>query len=464
MGRANSLLFPLVLAIALAWQWPARAEWSASLPLLKACTPATPPVLPKRWRAVGLLMPFLQGQLDVGEFEYDGALPAMRATVYGLESGAADILITQNDTYLLLGPHRSPTRCISLGHKLRVPSAQWLSSQSVCLGESPLASQAVQWWQNSDFDVARYWFTAKSRLPWRSLFVKRSLDPAVIGDYAMTYFPTFTPLPQTNLSALQNLCAAKAEPNRAEGLSETPSARELMTIRNEAAEAERGSRVGELIPGLSHDACSRMTPDRWPDRFVMTAIVSPLRVDDAPYSTLIYYDWSQTRTLLIMPFHGDPPALQGILSLKQQVGYRLHFSAPASKTGVCRPDLPGVIRPDWMKVASCECRGVISGNPALGPNGDTQILSCPIKMQEPRIMWSWYTTQGQPMMFMEARPNEGSGVMLADYYGWIPGQTGQAGDFALPAECKAPENLGSTPADATPSFSNPSCSDCHTTR
>src|SRR5271156_6225165 len=79
---------------------PASAEWSASLPMLAACRPAAPPELPPRWRAVSLMMPFLDGQLDVGEFIYDSALPALRATVYGLQSGAVALLITENDTYL----------------------------------------------------------------------------------------------------------------------------------------------------------------------------------------------------------------------------------------------------------------------------------------------------------------------------------------------------------------------------
>jgi hypothetical protein len=439
---------------------PARGEWSASLPLFKACTPATPPNLSTRWRAVGLLMPLVQGQLDVGEFEYDGALPAFRASVYGLESGAADLLITQKTTYLLLGPHRTPTRCLSLGPRLRVPSAQWLESDAVCVGEAPLAGQAVQWWQKSGFDVARYWFTAKSRVPWRSLFVKRTLDPAVIGDYAMTYFPAFTPLPDGNLSVLQDFCARKSEPYRGPEFNATPTARDLMAVRNEAAEAERETRIGELIPGFGRQGCSHSTPAQWPDRFVATAFVTPLRIDDTPYSTVIYYDWSQAQTLLILPFHRSPPVLQGILSLKRQVGYRIHFSPPGSRSGVCRPDIPGVIRPDWMKAASCACRGVIDHNQALSPDGETQIMSCPIKMQEPRIMWSWYTAAGRPVLFMEAQPNEGSGVMLADYDDWVPGQTDQANVFQLPAACTAVD-----PEDkSVPTFANVSCSACHTTR
>jgi hypothetical protein len=446
----------LAACIALASHLPARAEWSASLPLFKACMPATWPRLPDRWRAVGLMLPLMQGQIDVGEFVYDGALPAMRATVYGLESGAVDILITDKDTYVLQGPHSAPESCVSLGPKLRPPSAQWLTSDSVCVGEAPLATHAVQWWEKPGFDTARYWFSTDSRLPWRTSFVARTLDPAIVGDYAMTFFPTFTPLPATDLTALRDRCAATAKPAAATDIADTPTARELMALGDKAAEAERSTRIGELMPGLGHDACARMTPARWPDRFITTAMVTPIKINDPPYSTLIYYDWNDAVTQLILPFHKNPPVLQGVISLKDRVGYRLHFSPSAPNGGVCVPDLPGVVRPDWMSVDSCKCRGVFGRNSALSPNAESQIMSCPIKMQGQRTMWSWYRTDGAPIMFMEAQP-EGSGVMLADYDDWVPGITGQPSDFALPAACKT-EN-----STAVPTFANASCAACHTT-
>ena len=443
------------------WTVPASAEWSASLPMLAACRPATPPELPQRWHAVGLMMPFLDGQLDVGEFVYDGALPAMRATVYGLQSGAVDLLITENDTYLLSGPHRSPTQCTALGRKLRPPSAQWLATESVCVGEAPLEEQAVQWWQKGGFEPARYWVSTGSRLPWRTSFVSRALDPAIIGDYAMTYFPAFTPLPQTDLAALRDRCAATAKPGGAGISAAVPTARELMAIGDEAGEAERKERLAALIPGLSHGACARVNPVRWPDRFVMTAMVTPIKVNDNPYSALIYYDWNGAQTQLVLPFHGSPPILQGIISLKQQVGYRLRHHQSGKDT--CAADLPGIVRPDWMTAASCECKGVVGRDSTLSPHGDSQILSCPIKGQGGRIMWTWYATNGRPIMFVEAMPQSG-GVMLADYGDWVPGQTGRASDFELPKICTPANDQDHAPAGDAPSFSGVSCSDCHTTR
>jgi hypothetical protein len=456
-------IIPWVLALAgmALWLQPARADWSASLPLFTPCNPSAAPEMPERWRAAGLMMPFLQGQLDVGEFIYDGALPAMRASVYGLESGAVDLLITADDTYVLTGPHRAPQHCKSVGRKLRLPSAQWLSGPAVCLGEAPVAGRAAQWWQKTGFDPARYWMSSATRLPARAAFLHRTLDPAVIGDYAMTYFADFTPLPQTGLAALRDLCAHADPADDAAGAA-TPTTRDLMAVPNPEGEAERVARIAVLIPGLSHEACARASMPQWPDRYVMTAIITPIKMTEYPYPTLIYYDWSKAETLLVLPFHGSPPVLQGVISLKKRIGYRIKLPAGGGDAK-CAPILPGIVRPDWMKAAACECRGVIGRNTALGADEDTEILSCPIKAQGQRVMWNWYTAAGRPVMFTEAMP-EGGGVMLADYADWLPGQTGQPSDFELPKICTpASADTSGAASVAGSSFSNVSCSDCHTT-
>jgi hypothetical protein len=465
MGASRALpLWRSVAAIllAVACYHSATAASPAALPTFNSCEPATAPQLPPRWRAVGLMMPFERGQLDVGEFIYDSTVPALRARVYGLESGAVDLLITNKGSYLIDTTAGSSARCTSLGAELRPPSAQWLTSLSVCVGESPLGAHAVQWWQKPGFDPTRYWFSNATHLPWRALFLSRSLDPAIIGDYAMTYFPVFTPLPATDLAALRHHCAATARPIHAAHLSPTPTARDLMTLGNKTAEAERSKRIDELIPGLSLDACSRMKPPRWPDHFVTTALVTPIRITDNPYSALIYYDWSDARTQVVLPFQGSPPVQQGIISLKDRVGYRMKFSS-SNRPSVCAAVLPGIVKPNWMTAASCQCRGVLARNSALSPNADTQILSCPIKTQGNRTMWSWYTTEGEPTLFFEAAP-QGTGVMLADYHDWLPGQTGRPSDFALPQACE-PSDPSAAEADKAPaSFANTSCSDCHTTQ
>jgi hypothetical protein len=436
---------------------PARAEWSASLPALAACTVARPE-LPARWRAVALMMPFHEGQLDIGEFVYDGSLPAMRASVYGLESGAVDLLITNGDSYRLTGPHHAPTGCTSLGRRWRVPSAHWLSDKAVCVGRKKLAARVVRWWKmpGRGEQATYHWFTASTRLPWRSLFLRPAAEPAVIGDYAMTYYPEFAPLAQTNLSSLLDLCGAKAAARDAEATAPVPPARELMDLANEVPEAEREERIGALIPGLSHQGCARMTAVRWPDKFIMTAMLTPIRFDEAPYSSMIYYDWRQAETQLAVMFQGQgqTPKLQGVVSLKKGIGYRVDLDA--SKRPSCDAVFPGIVRPDWMSAAGCRCRGTIAKNSSLGPEAETQILSCPIKDQERRIMWNWYTVGGRPLLFFEAAP-VGGGVMLADYSDWLPGRTGTPTDFKLPPVC-----MPANPNAPAHTRATTSCADCHT--
>jgi len=429
------------------------AQTQISPPQFAACEPATPPELPSRWRAVGLMSPFFIGQIDVGEFVNDDAVPAMRATVYGLESGAVDLLITGADTYLLTGPHDGPTGCTSLGQKFKPPT-QWLAANAICIGEAPVQKTELQWWSTpGPTDRAIwYWFRKKTRLPWRSVFLTHTANPAVIGDYAMTYFPTFTPLQETKLASLRDFCLKHAIKADAAAAS-ARTARDLMAFPNEAADAERLRRIATLIPGLSHAACSGVKPVSWPDRFTTTLILTPQQFGHYPFSAIMYYDWSDTGTQIAGMYRGIPPRPHSVVILKKRIGYSLEHHKPGALA--CDPTYPGTVRPDWMTTAFCQCRGVIDHNPELSPDGIVRIFACPIKWQLNHLMWSWYTPKGDPVMFMEAAASK-VGVMLADYESWFPGVAPPASFFNLPAECSA---IGAIEGR----LSDPSCSDCHTT-
>jgi hypothetical protein len=220
------------------------------------------------------MIPFSRQQLGVGEFIYDSALPAMRATVYGLESGAVDLLITETETYQLSGPHGSPDSCTALGRKFSPPSNRLLSGQAICIGETPLGGMPMQWWKTAAPDGRNKWHLYKtgSRLPWRMIVPAPSTEPAVIGEFAISYFPTFAAIAETNLEQLRDLCVSKGKKANAD-LAAVNSARELMARNREAAGTER---IQELIPGLSRKACSVMTPARWPNQFFTTATISPI--------------------------------------------------------------------------------------------------------------------------------------------------------------------------------------------
>ena len=352
----------------------------------------------------------------------------------------------------------APTGCTSVGRKFSPPSDRWLSTQAACVGEAHLSATDVQWWKTPglDYQATWHWFKTATRLPWRSIFVTPSPDPAVIGDYAMTYFPTFTAVPQTNLSRLRDFCVAEIKRRGAPAPTSGATARALMANPDKAAEAERPERIKALVPGLSHQACSRMTPVRWPEQFVMTGIITPVSFADNPYLSLIYYDWAEAATQFTIMWQGIPPIYKGLIALKKGIGY-----APGrlpSGAFSCQALYPGIVKPDWMSAGACRCKGVLDHNAALNPNDVTQILACPLKWQPNRVDWTWYTTEDHPVVFMEAGARQ-VGAMLADYHAWLPGQKVPAADFSLPKECAPPASL---PADSH--TDSPKCSDCHTVR
>lgn len=441
---------------------PAVAEWSISLPAFPACDPATPPELPDRWRAVAVMQPFLEGQIDVGEFVYDATVPAMRASVYGLETGAVDLLVTEAGSYRLSGPHRAPTQCTALGRMWQVPPARWLSEDAVCIGKTRLAGRIVNWWKMpAHGDRANmHWYDATTNLPWRSMFVRPSREPAILSDYSMSHFPTFEPLKETRLSELRDFCHAQAGTAGAGDGTPPVAVRGLMRTGDAAAEDERRQRIGALVPGVSHGACSRMSAVRWPEQFVSTLVLTPIKFAQPPYSTVLYYDWTQAKTQLALMFAGAKPDFVALVSLKDRIGYRFRRLGP--NAAICDADLPGLLRPDWMSVAGCQCRAVIERTSAFGLDADSQILSCPIKDQRPRIMWNWYTSAGRPLVFFEAAPKSG-GFLLADYRDWLPGKTGKPEDFKLPPICEAkdPSYWWRSGGASRPDYWG--CSDCHTT-
>lgn len=436
-----------------------------ALPHMSRCMPSSKPMLPKRWRAVGLMAPFTKDQLDVGEFVYDGSLPAMRATIYGVESGTADILITKTNTYQLFGPHDAPMRCLALGRRFVPPSRQWLFPKAKCVGEAPVITTPVQWWKMSGGpgEVTTWqWYASATRLPWRTMFATRSDSPAVIGGYSMTYFPTFQEVPDTDLKKLSDFCRSRADHHSEVAAAKADDFRALvMSRRNEAADAERHERIEALVPGLTHRGCSKATLPKWPSRFAMTTFMTPVNINYDPFATEIFYDWDGAHAQRTRMFSPGKSALRTIEALLiSGSGYDIKsFHGGAIK---CRPGFPGIPKPDWASAAQCECKGVIENNPVLSPGEMTQIMTCPTTPTH--ILWVWYRTAGNPVMFMETAAS-GTGISLADYYGWAPYQSIPPGIFDLPRECVAEKKAGARSAggrrDLPARDVNPQCFNCH---
>jgi hypothetical protein len=438
---------------------------STALPILKACHRSTPQVLPDRWRAVGLMFPFDREQLVVGEFVYDAALPAMRATLYGLETGAVDLLITPTETYRIDGPPDSPVDCAALGHTYDPPGRQWVDSKATCDGQAPVGTKNVEWWKwaASDGRAQWQWNAADSGLPWRVMFSSPSREPAVIGEFGMTYFPAFTPIKETNLARLRDFCVAKSrKANAAEAAAK--SVRELMTIGHDRPQAERDRFVQSLIPGLSRNACTRMAEPRWPNHFVMTGILSPVLAKWTPLPTMIYYDWDDTGTMfeLLHEARTVPPTIEIVGILKKGIGYSIERLPDGAFA--CKAANPGAVRPDWMSVANCECKAVLDHNRDLDPGETSQIRACPVKGEGLHVNWAWYSAAGRPILFTEPGAI-GMGLNIADYHDWLPGMKMPADSFALPLLCVRPQDAGLPPVgNGLPAAATSNCSDCHTTR
>jgi hypothetical protein len=389
-------------------------------------------------------------------------VPALRATVDGLESGAVDLLITSTMSYELIGPHAAPTGCRAIG-KLFDPGRRRLPAHAQCVGEAPLMSRTVQWWK-APAEEGRtnwHWYTRSTRLPFRSMFSSPTRKAPIIGDYAMSYFPTFEPVAATALRRLRDFCLKQeAQEPLASPSVPSPNVRDLMAeSHNPDAQAERATRVASLIPGLSAAACSTLPPPRWPQRFGMTSVLTPIGFAHDPYPTEFHYDWETAkaqRTLMHAP-RADPSLrfLDSILIPGQGYDILRYRSGAVA----CRPDYPGLLKPDWMTNDRCACKAAITDHPSLSPGETTQIMSCPI--DAPRVFWSWHAEHGRPVMFMEAGAG-GTGVTLADYHRWEPGAKWPDATFAIPPACTAAEPAsGGSPGDR-PRIEIPAlCGNCH---
>jgi hypothetical protein len=239
-----------------------------------------------------------------------------------------------------------------------------------------------------------------------------------------------------------------------------------MTSGGDIDAAERAKRVQALIPGLSRQACSAMSnPPHWPNQFVMTAILTPIQFRFTPLPTMLYYDWEGAGTLVGVMNESRtlPPRLELQSIQTRGVGYGIE----RMPNGVfaCKAATPGVVRPNWMSAAQCECSGVIDHNADFGGNEVSVIRACPVRGEGLHVNWSWYTTEGRPILFTEPEAI-GLGLNIADYHRWLPGVKMSPDAFELPAICtpRATE-FGLPPVgEGLPPEKTENCSDCHTTR
>ena len=328
------------------------------------------------------MLPYLRQQLAVGEFVRDGSVPAMRATLYGLESGTVDLLITDKETYRLEGPHDAPNACTALGHKYNPPGDSWLSPKSACDGEAPVGTKNTQWWKTAGPDgrAVWQWYRTDNRLPWRIMFPTRNAEPAVIGDYLLDLFHIVR-------AGQGNQSRRLARPLRRQGAE----ARRGGRCRHYRARID-GGRQGHRRVRTGNAHCiahSRRKPasmfagddDELAEPVRHDRRADPDSVPVHPLPSMIYYDWDEAGTMVGMMNSPHPCRRRSNLKSVQTKGVGYGIERRPNSAFACRAATPGVVRPNWMISAGCTCSAVIDHNPELGPDETSVIRACPSKVR-----------------------------------------------------------------------------------
>jgi hypothetical protein len=440
---------------------PAPAQPSAAeVPQqhLAACAASGHPQLPQRWGATFLMAPFGEDQLVLAELVHDGAIPAMRARLHGLAHGSADILVAGARTYVLTADGGRLTECRDLGDTgWRPPPADWLARKAQCVGSGPVAETMVDWWKapSSPPPLANwFWLDGSDRAPFRLMVVKPDDSLGPLGLFAFSYRVRFEALRETDLAAALAFC--RARPRRDEPGGGREALRRTISAMAQSATRE-DAEIGRLMPELAADCAGQPLP-RWPDDFALAALMTPIDIRHDPLPAEVLYGWGSRsqRTRMSLPPSASDRAEDALLI--GPMGYGVTHGRNGRTS--CSWPQPGAVRPDWTAAGACSCEAVINGTTAITPYGPTQILRCP--MTAPRVVWTWYTLEGRPVVFMETSSGSERGALLtlADYYTWMPRHRASEAAFARPAQCAAAP-AAFRPAGHRPRSGRQPCVPCH---
>ncbi|QHO76562.1 hypothetical protein ACH79_32025 [Bradyrhizobium sp. CCBAU 051011] len=423
------------------------------LPQLAPCSSTSHPRLPEKWQGTYLMAPFTKAQLMLAEIVSDVTLSAMRVKLHGVRRGSLDLFIAGNRTYLLKSEGSAIKECRTLGDTgWRPLPTDWLAPQSQCAGSAPIGETPVEWWKTAITpEPASYWlwFKTSDQSPFRLVFPFASDHLPPFSGYALSYQVRFNTVEETGLAEIDAVCR-RSKP--------TMTGNPVRTLHAMIGNMSRSPQVAEseinrVMPELQAD-CPAVPFPEWPERLAITGLMTPFDSDESPYPAEVLYDWTvpaqRTRTF------GGPE--DGITSqdslLLSPKGYTVTYYR--DRPLVCRPVLPGAIRPDWAVRAPCECAATINGTTSLSPYGTARILVCPLA--SPRVAWAWYALSGKPTTFMvtSLRGDEGKRLFaVLDYRTWLPGQSFSRTVFDKPPQC--------APASHSHPTRSPSrrCSTCH---
>jgi hypothetical protein len=433
----RTCLFSFLMFVCGSLDEPAIAQQLAPLlplPQLKTCQTSVHPRLPENWQGVFLMTPFTNAQLVLSAIAYDASLPAMRVKLYGVRSGALDLLIDGSETYELTSQGNEVSSCEKLGDTgWRPLPRDWLSAGSQCAGTAALGETDLDWWKTpTDPPPSSYWvwYNASDKTPFRLAFQKASNRLAPLSKYALSYQLHFEPKADSNLGELSRVCRSANQPARG-----GPRNLDRRIAALSSSKDERASQaIAQVAPEIA--ACPSTPLPTWPDRLAITGLMTPWDSDENPYGTEVFYDWRQRaqRTRTFPYSHGAFRAQDALLLGRR--GYNVTYESGAGPT--CEPVLPGALRPDWSSRGSCSCEAMLTGTSALTPYGTTRIFTCPLA--SPRAAWAWYALDGRPTSFaVTSLPgDQGFGLFaVLDYRDWLTGHQAPPSVFETPRQCQA---------------------------
>jgi hypothetical protein len=432
-----------------------RPDLTLALPRMEPCHRLAHPRLPAKWRGVFLMTPFTPSQLMISEIVYDEAVPAMQIKLVGVRSGAANVLVLNDKTFVTEEGAIAP--CEELEQREWAPLPRdLLASRAQCAGVSPISETLVEWWKtpSEPQPLADWmWFKPSDRSPFRLLFQKPSDRLSVLSAFAVSHQVHFEPLTETDLAARASACAEAGDRRRQGGIHDVLNALA-------SAQSRADGEIARLFPELQLQ-CSSTRP-HWPEALGMTMFFTPIDFGTNPVPAEVLYNWKLRAQRTRMFWGAEQPTADEDALMLAEHGYSV--SRQRSGDVQCIPALPGTPRPNWLEEAPCSCEGMIGAGSALAPYGPAEILRCPAT--PPRLFWTWHTLAGRPLMFM-VTPSRGDEptalITLADYYAWVPGYPSSAGLFARPAQC--PDlSMGRTPRFPRPALRAPEpCGRCHLT-
>lgn len=445
---------------------PAAPPGLLPLPSFQPCASTTHPILPAKWEATALMEDFFLPSVWFGKFVFDESAGAFRfalADRYGIDY---DFLVTTDrKLYLLEGGGDLPKSCrLWTGQSpYTVPAREWLDNQAVCVGQAPILAKDQQWWKNPSGPVGAnwFWYDVKTSLPFRSMYYAdaKPTNPVPIYEYfTFNYFPSFKPVPATNLAQILKMCQSAGQTPMAVQEFSRPSIEPLVKRKSAypKTDARLIAQIQSWIPGVSECSSPSALPPPWPDQVQATAFMTAVSFTPNPFPTRIFYDWKQRAQNSTLYYYPQTPANGAQTALlKGDTGYIT--SVPESGPAwCCQQVLPGPQVPNWKEVDDCQCRAQIAPHTVLNPSDvPTKILWCKTDLAARQVFWTWYSDQGRPVVFMQSNssPTAGTGLNLADYYEWGPGSVAPPGSFDLPPACQAARKV----PDAFPK----ACNDCH---